>query len=376
MKTKLMIVVQSPGGVERYIQMLLKYLNRAKYEIILVCSFDFKEKNYINLVDTFVNINMCRELNLKIDAKGVLVLRKIIKEYQPDILYLQSSKAGALARISALGIETKVVYNPHGWAFCMDTSNKKKIFYRIIEKFLAFLKTDSIVAISECEKKRAILNMICKPQKIEKILNGIDIEQLDSELVDKRTARKKVGIPENSYVIGLVGRICYNKAPEIFLEAASKIKLKIPNAFFVLVGDGPDRSRVEELIKEHKLEGCTMITGWTDAPFLYQCCFDQGMLLTRWEGFGLVLAEYMLANVPIIATNVDSIPELITDGETGLLVKVNDADSTAAASIRIFKDKELKEKLIKSGNQRVRKKFNVKRVAEEHEKLFNSLGAS
>ena len=369
MKKRIMFLAQSPGGVERYIQMLLKYLNKDLFEIIFVASYDFNEENYNGIVNKFININMCREINFTTDLKGVISIRKLIKEYKPDILYMHSSKAGALGRIANIGIKNKVIYNPHGWAFCMECSNVKKIIYRFIERILS-KSTDVIIAISECEKNRAIANKICKSDKIKVILNGIDIQGYGKNYITNNIDREKLGIPKNAYVIGVVGRICENKAPEIFIKAAAIIKESIPEAFFILVGDGPDRAKIEYLIKKLSLEKCTIITGWTDEPFKYINCFDQGMLLTRWEGFGLVLTEYMIANVPVIATNIDSIPELIKNEVNGLLVKVNDIEGTAKASIRIYEDNKLRSFIVKNGNRVVREKFDVKRKVNQHESLF------
>lgn len=369
MKKKIMIVVQSPGGVERYIKMLLKYLKRSDFEIILVCSNDYIERKYLKLVDKFINVNMCRDINISIDLRGIIQIRKLIKKYNPEILYLHSSKAGALGRIANLGLKNRVLYNPHGWSFCMDCSSMKKNIYRLIEKILA-IKTDKIIAISECEKSRAVENNICKADKIEVILNGIDINEYEKFNLNTRRSRLELNIPQDAYVIGAVGRICDNKAPDIFVKSASIIKKHIPNAFFVLVGDGPDRTYIENLIKEYSLEECTLITGWVEEPFEYINCFQQGMLLTRWEGFGLVLAEYMIAKVPLIATNIDSIPELITQEVNGLLVDVNDIEGTITASVRIYKDNDLRQKITENGYKIVKNKFDVKRNVREHEELF------
>lgn len=369
MPIKIMHVVQSPGGVERYIQMLIKYMDKDRFRNVIVCSYDYKEENYRGLVDSFENIEMDREINLLKDLRAIIEIRKKIKKYSPDIVYFHSSKAGAVGRLANLGINNRALYNPHGWSFNMDCSKNKKRVYKFIEKILAHL-TDYIVAISECEKTRAINNRICEIDKIGVILNGIDIEEYDNK---KKYTEKDTRIPEGAYVIGTVGRLSFNKAQDTFIKAASMIKEIIPNAFFILVGDGPDRKKIEDLIKDYSLEDCTMITGWIEDPYQYIDCFNQGMLLTRWEGFGLVLAEYMLANVPIIATNIDSIPELIAHRENGMLVRVDDVEGIVQASVEYFNNLELTANNVSMGNKIVREKFDVKRVVEEHEKLFEKI---
>ena len=99
------------------------------------------------------------------------------------------------------------------------------------------------------------------------------------------------------------------------MKAAALIKNKIPNAFFVIVGEGEERSSIENLLSEMGLKEDFLITGWVSNPMEYIQLFDQAMLLTRWEGFGLVLTEYMLAEKPIITTRVGAVPDLMQHGK-------------------------------------------------------------
>ena len=112
------------------------------------------------------------------------------------------------------------------------------------------------------------------------------------------------------------------------------------------------------------------ITGWTENPIEAMKLFDQAVLLSRWEGFGLVLAEYMTLEKPIVATAVDAIPDLITDYENGLLVEPDSPEKSAAAICEIYENKELKYKLINNGKMRVNAFFDISRVANEHERLI------
>ena len=130
---------------------------------------------------------------------------------------------------------------------------------------------------------------------------------------------------------------------------------------------------VHRYAKDNDLEDSLLITGWVDSPLDYVELFDVALLLSRWEGFGLALPEYMMAGKPIVASKVDAIPNIIEDHVNGLLVPPEDEDAAYHAVMEILSNNELKEKLIQNGLKDVRTRFNVKRVAKEHEKLFNSL---
>lgn len=103
---------------------------------ILVCSQDFHEEDYRDLVDSFEQVEMSRSIGGN-DLKAIKAVRALIKKYNPDIVYAHSSKAGAIARVADIGLKNRCVYNPHGWAFNMRCSAKKKAMYTAIEKIAA-----------------------------------------------------------------------------------------------------------------------------------------------------------------------------------------------------------------------------------------------
>ena len=159
-KIKILHVAQAAGGVDRYIRMLLKYLDKGKCENILVCSQDFHEEDYRDLADAFEQIKMTRTIGGN-DLKAINGVRRLIIKYQPDIVYAHSSKAGAIARVADIGLKNRCLYNPHGWAFNMRCSAKKKMMYTAIEKVAAPF-CDKIICISDAEKQSALENKICK----------------------------------------------------------------------------------------------------------------------------------------------------------------------------------------------------------------------
>lgn len=366
-KIKVMHVAEAAGGVERYLESLFKYNDDDKVENILVCSQNYDSRKFNTITKRVIVLKMSHNINPTADLKVEKALRDIIKKEKPDIVYAHSSKAGAFARIADIGLKNKVIYNPHGWAFNMQQSIKKKKMYKWVEKISAYF-CNRIVCISDAEKTSALREKICKPSKLQVIYNGIDFAELNREF--KKTV--DLSIPKNSYVVGVVGRLSEQKAPDIFVKAAQLIKKRIPNAFFLMVGDGPLREQIDSQIEKLGLKESFYITGWVDNPNAYMKKMDVGLLISRWEGFGLVIPEYMASGVPVIATKVDAIPNLITDGENGILVNKDDFKSVAENVVRLKENSDLYTKLRMRGMEKV-KDFDITRVARETKKLYFSL---
>ena len=369
-KIKIMHIAQAAGGVDRYIRVLLKYLNSDKYENILICSNDYDLNSYINLVDKFEQIEMTRNIDIK-DLFVTREIRKIILKHKPDIIYAHSSKAGALARMANIGTKIKCIYNPHGWSFNMQCASKKKMIYTIIER-IAALFCDKIICISDAEYKSALNKKICNKRKLKTIYNGIDIDEYEDS-GEKKLSRNDLGIPENALVFGMVGRLSLQKAPDTFIKSAKLIKQRFKNAFFIIVGNGPMEEEILSLAKSYDIDKSLIITGWINNPLDYVALFDVAFLLSRWEGFGLALAEYMLKEKPIIATNIDAIPNLIFDHYNGILVDVDDENMVFNATVEIMENDKLRQNLIKNGKDSVYDRFNAKRMAIEHEELIDEL---
>ena len=367
-KIRILHVAQAAGGVDRYIRMLLKYLDKEKFENILVCSQDFHEEDYRDLVDSFEQVEMTRAIGSS-DLKAIKEVRALIKKYNPDIVYAHSSKAGAITRVADIGLKNHCIYNPHGWAFNMRCSAKKKAMYTAIEKIAAPF-CDKIICISDAEKQSALDKKICIEDKLQVIFNGVDIEAYENE-VHGAVKRKDLNIPEDAFVVGMVGRISPQKAPDVFVKMAKHVKDEVPNAHFIVVGNGNQEDEIRKYAEDNDFSNSLHITGWVDNPMSYVELFDVACLLSRWEGFGLALPEYMMAGKPIVARRVDAIPNIIRNGENGLLVEVDDDIGASKAVLRILREDGLRKKIVAQGLEDVHNRFNARRVSEEHSKLFN-----
>lgn len=370
-KIRILHVAQAAGGVDRYIRMLLKYLDKDKFENILVCSQDFHKEDYNDLVDYFEQIEMTRAIGGS-DLKAIKAVRKLIRKYNPDIVYAHSSKAGAIARVADIGLKNHCVYNPHGWAFNMRCSARKKAMYMAIERAAAPF-CDKIICISDAEKQSALDKKICRDDKLQVIFNGVDIDAYENG-VHGAVKREDLNIPDDAFVVGMVGRMSPQKAPDVFAKMAKQVKDEVPNAHFIIVGNGNQEAEIKKYAEDNGFSDRLHITGWVDNPMSYVELFDVACLLSRWEGFGLALPEYMMAGKPIVASRVDAIPNIIQNGENGLLVEVDDAVSASEAVLRLYRESGLRDRLVAQGMEDVHNRFNARRVSEEHGKLFEKYG--
>lgn len=243
---------------------------------------------------------------------------------------------------------------------------KSRIFL-YIERLLARY-TDKIICISEAERVSALKHKIADNKKLEVILNGIDFTAIEKAIPIQR---KKLNIPENAFVVGMVGRISEQKAPDIFIKAAKYIQEKIPNSYFIIVGDGVQREEIERYAQENNIN--LFITGWTDNPYSFLKVFDIAMLLSRWEGFGLAIVEYMAAKKNFVATKIDAIPTIIRDGIDGILVDPDSPLQAANAVLSLYSNKEIADKMKSEAWEYANKRYNIQRVANQHIKLFQSI---
>lgn len=243
---------------------------------------------------------------------------------------------------------------------------KSKI-YLVIERLLAPM-TDRIVCISEAEQNSAKREHIDNGNKLELIPNGIDIEAVRSAVAK---SRNELGIDDGAYIVGMIGRLTPQKAPDTFIHAAKLIKEKIPQVAFIIVGNG---EQTEETVQYAKENGLSLhVTGWTDAPYAYLKTFDVALLLSRWEGFGLAIVEYMAAEKNVVATRIDAIPTLIDDGVDGLLVKVDSPEDVCEKVVWLYNHSKEAAEMRKNALRKVYEKYDIRRVADQHAEMFMNL---
>ena len=370
-KKTIVHIAQSAGGVAEYLYMFLKNFKDENFENILIVSEDYKEQleRFKPYTSNIYIVPMVREIDLKKDLKSIIEVRKILKQIKPDIIYMHSSKAGAIGRIALVfNFKAKKLYNAHGWYFNAQISDKKKKIFALIEKILA-IKTDRIINISKSEYESALKYKIAPKKKMCIIENGIDFTKFKNNDKNREETRKEYNIKENETVIGVVGRLSEQKDPMTMIKAFELVHKENKNTRLMYVGSGELEEEVKQYARDNNILDKIIITGWVKNVEKYIPAFDIAVLPSKWEGFGLVLIEYMACDKPIIATNVGGIKDIIKDNENGLLIEVENEKQLYEAIKRYIKDKELRKYNVIT-NKDYKKKYEIDSLIQKHIRIF------
>lgn len=370
MSSEILHIIQGgKGGTLEYLKNFLKFIDKSKYNCTIICHGEIYEE-LTELGYNTCNIEIERSISPIKDLISFIKINKYIKNNKVDLIHAHSSKAGALSRIAAKFNKILCVYNPHGWAFNIKTSNFKRKFYEIIEKILSNWCA-RIVMISESEYESAVKKKICDKERLVVINNGIDINKYDANI--DYEFRRQLGFNDNEVVIGMCCRITEQKSPSTFIKIAKMLVEKYDNCKFIIIGDGELRKNIVDEIKFLNLEKKIFITGWIRNPEKYVNIIDIGVLTSKWEGFGLVLTEYMACGKPIVASSIQGIRNVVRDGIDGFLCNPDDENEFVEFISMLINNKELYNEINKNEILRVKQCFDFQRVVREHEFLYDQL---
>jgi len=344
------------GGVHTYFKSLTYFFGSIEVskEIETVVIYSSKRKEIVpeNIRKelsknvTLIEIDMVRELSPFHDFRSTLKLRKLLKQLNPDIIHLHSSKAGVLGRFAnslLFSNKKKVFYTPHGYSFLrQDISSSKRKLFRCIEKYTQRLFGGITIACGDTEYEIA--------QGLGKSLlvrNGINIE--NTEQPYEKTKNIKL-------TIGTIGRIMAQKNPSLFNDIA----LCFPQYDFVWIGDGEDR----EMLTAPNIK----ITGWfTDNsevfPLLNQ--LDIYLQTSLWEGLPIAVLEAMNYKKPIVATDVIGNKDLVIENENGFLFQnINQLDTVFSQLESESFRQRLGEKSFEYCNEKFNSEKNFQKLVE------------
>jgi glycosyltransferase involved in cell wall biosynthesis len=262
--------------------------------------------------------HMRPELNLREDPRALRELIVELRKGRFDIVHTHSAKAGALGRIAAHRVGVPgIVHTFHGFPFHNFQSWPLRATYVGIEKRLGLI-TDQFLAVGGAVAAQAISLKIAPAERIRTIASAIETDIPQASEGSRLAARKLLGLPEDALVVGTVGRLAPQKAPQDMVAAIEAMDRR--DVYCVWVGDGPLREATRRLIHRRGLEQRFLLLGERRDVGALLPAFDVFALASLYEGLPCSIAEAMTCGVPVVATAVNAVPEVVVAGRTGLLV--------------------------------------------------------
>lgn len=378
------------GGPTYNVAYLTKYIS-SEYETLLIGgakdeseeSSDFIVEN-LGLKPVIVE-EMMREIDLKNDYKAYKKIKKIILEFNPDIVHTHASKAGTLGRLAAVACNVPVIVHTfHGHVFHSYFGRLKTTFYKNIERFLA-KRSNAIIAISDKQKHELVdIHHICNGKKVHVIPLGFDLSKFRENMEEKRKLfRSRYNLDDDELAISIIGRLVPVKNHALFLEGIKAVSEKTSRKIRAfIIGDGEIRAELESKAAALNIsfsngtkteKTLVTFTSWIKEIDVALAGSDIIALTSFNEGTPVSLIEAQAANKPIVTTNVGGIENVVKQNETALLCENNNKDQFIEALLKLIENDQLRASMSEKGWLHVKDKFHYTRLVKDMEMLYSRL---
>ncbi|MFC2103578.1 glycosyltransferase family 4 protein [Bacteroidota bacterium] len=350
--------IKTYAGGEIWMITLAKELLKKGYKVTLVCPPDAEMIEHTKESEIEVHpIKMSGDFN----PKTIFQLKTIFKQSNINIVFANVGKDIRLAGLAAKFITGVSVIALHQ----VDRAIKNNLRYRFTYNFLA-----DIIIVNSLATKNTMMKSApwLIDKKIQVVYHGIDAAKYNKE--NATCLRNSLGLVDEDFIIGFVGRLNVQKGIKYMLDAFKLVTDKYKNAHLLIAGTGDLENTIRDFASKFNLENKIHLLGFrTDIHNLMRA-FDVFLLPSLWEGFGIVLIEAMAAGKACVATSTSSIPEIVEDGISGILVPPENAESIADALKKLISDPIKREEFGKEGQKIVQQKFTIERMINDYEKLF------
>lgn len=303
--------------------------------------------------------HLIRAINPYHDFLAFMRLIFIIWKFKPNVVHLNSSKAGILGTMAAKLCRRKVIYTAHGFVFNENLSILIYLAYLWAEKISSLFR-DKIIAVSYYDFRSAIEKKVIKPEKLKVIHNGVDVK-ICEKFLSKVNARGKlrdwahsIGLsPEildilaspETKIVGTIANFYENKGLKYLIESAGLLIEDMPSCIFILIGTGELENKLKKIIKDKRMEKKFLILGKILEASQYLKAFDIFCLPSIKEGLSYTLIEALMAGLPILTTDVGGNPEIVHDGENGFIIKPKDIRALSKKMKLLLQNDEMRNRM-------------------------------
>jgi glycosyltransferase involved in cell wall biosynthesis len=301
----------------------------------------------------------------RLDKNTVQMIKDYIDNAGVQILHSHNYKSNFYARGALSNSNVRWVVTNHGRRF-----GPKLLLYNLLDAFIV-RRADKIIAVSEEIAKKMKLAGIAKG-KICLIENGVNLEMFTTNS-SSQAIKESLGIKKEALVVGTVGALTREKGHQYLLRAALKVIRIYPKAIFLLVGDGIERPGLEKTASSLGIKNSVIFAGMRkDVPEILSI-LNVFVLPSLNEGLPMALLEAQAAQIPVAATSVGAIPDVLEDGVTGILIPPKDPQAIAEAIIMILSDRKIALRMAQRGFERVRDNFSAEKMANKYLSIYKEL---
>lgn len=319
---------------------------------------------------------MEREVSPVNDTRSIRRLASLIREIRPHILHSHTAKAGAIARAAALAVgEARpplVVHTFHGHVLKGYFGRARTAFFRQVESVLASA-SDVLVAVSPEVRDELVELGVAPRGKFAVIPLGIPLEERLGGPEAGLDLRHAYGIPQHAFVVGWVGRMTGVKDTGALLRIAATLRARGIDAVLCMVGDGPERERLEQLAHDLGIARSVYFAGYQAEVAPFYALFDAFLLPSVNEGTPVSAIEALASGTPVVATRVGGVPDVVRDGIDGFLVEPGDLAGATDRLAALARQPSLRRRLGAAGRERVRARYSVDRLVRDVDRLYRSL---
>jgi glycosyltransferase involved in cell wall biosynthesis len=371
------------GGAQENTMLTADLMNKGavgdgRYQVAIVCGLQTgPEGSLIEEVrarGTPLTImpELRREVSPANDLKVLLKLARMMRRGRYQIVHTHSSKAGVVGRVAARMARIPViVHTVHGWSFHQQLTPRKLRFYVALEKIGDWCGHAAIL-VAEEDRAKGLAQGIHNAVNYTVVRSGIELDRFGHPRIPSAEMRRQLGLPENGLVVGSVTRLSPQKAPLDLIAAFSHVQRQFPDAWFVVVGDGPLRPEVEASIQQLGLTGRVILTGLRrDVPEL-MAALDVFALSSLWEGLPRVLPQAMATGLPIVCTRADGTAEVIHEGQNGFLIEPGRPKLLGNRIVQLLHDPDLRQRMGAYGRQ-LAPEFSAEKMVQEIDELYRKL---
>ncbi len=305
------------------------------------------------------------------DLRALAALRRAVREFRADVVHTHSSKAGILGRLAGrLERVPTVVHSIHGFGFTPLQSAPVRALFLAAER-IAARWTDHFIAVSERNLRQGVELGLLEEDRVSLIRSGIELARFGCRS-DLAAVRRRLKVPADAPLVTQVGNFKPQKAPLDFVRMAASVAGEVPEAWFVMVGEGALRAPAEKLARQLGVARRMVFCGWWDDIPGLLAATRVSVLSSRHEGLPRAAVESLAAGVPVVATAVDGTPEVVRDGINGFLAPAGDVAGLARGVVALLRDAALWERMAGEAGNGL-EEFDIDRMVREQEELYTWL---